>query len=327
MQFFKTTRPSAFYRNALGSLILLLLAIASVRADFFVTDGGGVSRYNTTTNTLQTDFIPLVDASGLTFGSDGFLYVATTNPGLAPGLGSVFRYDPGTGAQIGGPLVVYNGQPPTPDPRDVIIPAAMRFAPDGRLFIGDTGISNVHIYGDTGTSLGSLSDPNMTQPIGLTFDTSGRMYVTAAGVVLRYDFNTSAFTNFANAVNPIDIVVGTDGEVYVLDASSGVLAYNSSGVLDRTVVDFSSTFFSPKALTLGLDGELYVSVNDLNNPSPQGEVLRYKTDGTADGVFVTGLSDDGGFIAFSPVPEPSTWALLAFGALSVLGLVRARSVG
>jgi hypothetical protein len=156
----------------------------------------------------------------------------------------------------------------------------------------------------------------MIQPIGLAFDTSGRLYVTGSGTVLRYDFSTSAFSNFANPVNPIDIAIAPDGEVYVLDTNTGVLAYNSSGMLDRTVVDFSTSFFSAKGLSFGLDGELYISGSDLQSPSPAGQVLRYKIDGTADGVFVSGLPDDAGFMAFSPipVPEPSTWSLIVLGA-------------
>jgi sugar lactone lactonase YvrE len=301
-----TIRTSRFCRGGLSPLIILLVSIASVRADLFVTDSNGVSRYDTTTNTVTTDFIPLNDATGLTFGSDGLLYVATTNPGLAPGTGSVYRYDSTTGAQVGGPFVVYNGMPPTPDPRDVINPAAMRFGSTGDLFIADTGVSNVHIYSPTGMSLGALTDPTMTQPIGLAFDPSGRLYVTAAGEVLRYDFGTATFSNFANPVNPIDIEVASNGEVYVLDANTGVLAYNSSGMLDRTVVDFSTSFFFAKGLTIGADGEVYVSGSDSNSPSPSGEVLRYKTDGTPDGTFVAGLPDDAGFMTFSPVQAPPT---------------------
>jgi hypothetical protein len=75
-----TIRTSRFCRGGLSPLIILLVSIASVRADLFVTDSNGVSRYDTTTNTVTTDFIPLNDATGLTFGSDGLLYVATTNP-------------------------------------------------------------------------------------------------------------------------------------------------------------------------------------------------------------------------------------------------------
>jgi glucose/arabinose dehydrogenase len=118
-------------------------------------------------------------------------------------------------------------------------------------------------------------------------------------------------------VNPIDVEVGADGEVYVLDANTGVLAYNTSGMLDRAVVDFSTSFFFAKGLTVGPDGEIYVSGSDSNSASPSGEVLRYKTDGTPDGVFATGLPDDAGFMTFSSVPEPSTWAagLLTAGAL------------
>ena len=63
-----------------------------------------------------------------------------------------------------------------------------------------------------------------------------------------------------------------------------MLRYNADGSFDRLIADFTHTSvlpagdFSPQGLTIGPDGNLYVSVQNFD--LSVGEVLRYTLTGT-----------------------------------------------
>jgi hypothetical protein len=112
-----------------------------------------------------------------------------------------------------------------------------------------------------------------------------------------------------------------------LDAASGapqILRYNTDGSFDQAIHQyFGLDAFQPNDLQFGNDGDLYVSGIDLNLGA--GEILRYKPDGTPDGLSGAVLINTGltypTFLAFgNSVPEPSTAVVI--GAMSFAGLLR-----
>jgi streptogramin lyase len=339
-------------RVSMTLAVTLLVSAAAhlARADLYISDGGRIGRYSNSGTLINADFITLDGLTGIAFGPDGNLYAATQNPG------SIYRYNPNTGAQVdSGPFVFYEGTAPTPDPHDVSGPEGLHFGPDGNLYVADVTLSNVHVYSSTGASLGALKSPSpsdpggpvLSQPIAIAFDPQGRMDVANAQGVTRYNPAIGNFTALIPAVSspphPLnvaqDVTVDGNGHIYVADSSgtsSGVVRYNSDGSFDQLIADFSHTSvlpagdFNPQGLTIGPDGNLYVSV--YNFDFGVGEVLRYTPTGTFIDSFIdvpanfgdpTTLTSSASFLAFSPaVPEPSSFILLLAGSGGVCSLYR-----
>ncbi len=285
-----------------------------------------VHAFDAVTGAPQAPDISLFSPTGLAIGLNGNLYVTNTNPGLNNS-GSVFQYNPVTHAQIGGPVVTFNGQN---DGHDVIIPQGMRTAPNGNLYIADAGgDQNVHIYDPAGNSLGTLSSNQLLAPQDVAFDASGNLYVPSGNAdVLRSAGGTGPLTEFVaqqagGLINPVSLSFAPSGELYVLDIGGNFAAirrYDASGqgdgasVNDATVISFSGNLFSfvPSDILFGPDGKLYVSGQDTFQ-NPAGEILRFLADGTPDGVFISGLSNPT-YMAFA-VPEPSSIALLSIATV------------
>jgi sugar lactone lactonase YvrE len=313
-----------------GALVLaasiVLFCCKPTLADLYVVDhpsnADDVRQYNTTTGAvIDSTLVNLPFATGLTLGPDGLLYVGTSDPG------EVFRYNAASGAQGGtGPFVVYNGMPPTPDPRDVINPQGMRFGSDGNLYIADEGGNqNIHVYSPTGISLTVLTPPgDFSSPTAVAFSPAGNLYAVSGSGVAEYNFTSQTFSDIVQAAtggptNPIDLGFGADGKLYLLDFGTGsIFRYNSDGTGQSTFITLNNTF-TPAGMAFGPDGSLYVSGIDLN--SGQGEVLQYAANGTFDQTLISGL-DNPGFLTVTP--EPDAAVVMLFG-LFVLRRLRSPS--
>ncbi len=288
-----------------------------------------IHAYNAATGAAIAPSISLLGATGLAIGPSGNLFAVTNNPGFQPDLGSVYQYNSATHAKVGGPYVTFNGQN---DGHDVQGPEGMAFGSTGNLYIADVTTSDVHIYGSSNNSLGVLTSGQLVQPTDVAFDSSGNMYVTSGNAdVLRSISGTGALTEFVaqlagGLTNPVSLAFGPGGSLYVLDQTSTpvVRRYDSTGNFDTNVISFTGSLgsFSPNQIAFGPDGKLYISGQDGN--VGDGEVLRFETDGTLDGPFVTGLENPS-FMAFTTVPEPTSIVLFVLGGLGMLLVARRRS--
>ena len=250
-------------QTALAVLVIastLAYRSPAVKADMYISDGDRIGRYDNNGNLINANFVPLLGATGLTIGPDGYLYAASAlGYNLAP---AILRYDPSTGAQIGGPFVAYQGQPPSPDPHDVIDPQGMHFGPGGNLYVADINgaTQNVHVYDGSGHSVQSLNSPALYAPRAVAFDAQSpqHLYVTSSDRVLQYDFGTQSFTTFTqlNPADPIhmplndakDLAFGPDHKLYVLDwsgATPDVVRFNADGSYDSLLINFLPTTFFP----------------------------------------------------------------------------------
>jgi sugar lactone lactonase YvrE len=333
------SNESRLRRTVVIGLLTSILAICNrqtcAAGTLFVTDPTNtgptdlIHAYDAVTGAAIAPNIPLLGAMGLAIGPNGNLFAVTNNPGFQPDQGSVYQYDPATHAKVGGPYVTFNGQN---DGHDVQGPEGMAFGSTGNLYIADATNSEVHVYGSSNNSLGALTSIQLIQPTDVAFDAGGNLYVTSGNAdILRSAFGTGPLTEFVaqlagGLTNPVSLAFGPDGKLYVLDETSTTVVrrYNSTGTFDANVISFTGSLglFSPNQIAFGPDGKLYISGQDGN--VGDGEVLRFESNGTLDGPFITGLQNPS-FMVFTAVPEPASLVLLALGGLGMLLVVRGRS--
>jgi DNA-binding beta-propeller fold protein YncE len=312
-------------------IVAVLLGAASdaiaIPAQLLITDDFGVQRYefqSAALSNLVPDTANSGAFTGLALGPNGNLFVAANLP-----VPQIFEFDASSGAQVGsGPFVNYEGDPPSPDPHDVINPQGLGFSPiNGNLYVGDISGStaNVHIYDSTGASLGALSDATLNQPNDVAFDAAGDLYIVNPGManVLKSVAGTQPLAQFVGVQSggltiPTTLTFGPDGELYVLDHStSNINRYNSDGSFDTIFVQFSQ--FQASDLEFGPDGKLYVLGSDLL--SGAGQVLQFAADGTPEGALVSGGLTNPRFLVFA-VPEPASLGLLTASAVILLTSTR-----
>jgi len=151
----------------------------------------------------------------------------------------------------------------------------------------------------------------------IAFDKSGNLYVcNANGTIYKIDpsgdtsvFVTGTFEGLAfdNSGN-LFTVNWWNGDIEKIDPSGQVSVFASSG------------FGFPGGLTFDSSGNLYV-INSGAQPYT-GSIEEFDPSGNGT-IVATGLEFPESF-AMLPIPEPATWALLALGALALLGGRRLR---
>jgi PEP-CTERM motif len=105
----------------------------------------------------------------------------------------------------------------------------------------------------------------------------------------------------------------SDGSLLITDLFTGIHHVDAMG--NRTLFTVDVTF--PWGIAVDADGKVYAASNTM------GSIEVFSSTGTALGTFVAGFSEPTG-IAFSPVPEPGTFAMLG-GALAAVAASRAAS--
>jgi hypothetical protein len=227
----------------------------------------------------------------------------------------------------------------------------MHFGSDNHLYVADATLSQVYVFDQTGSFLTTLTSPtaanpagpNIVQPTGLTADAL-HVYVTSGQGVARYNSGPGTFSDFVTAGvmnNPRDSAFGTDGNLYVLDASSTpqVLRFNSTGVQDLSfhihlddLFSSSGIVFFPSNLNFSPNGLLTISGFDAFSAFGTGSVIQYDLNGNYLGSLVpavaqgtNALTQYDSFFVFSPVPEPSTLVLLSVAFCGAVVYRRVRS--
>lgn len=298
------------------------LSACASKANLFVSDFNNdvVDNYNSAGSLVNSSSV--LGPTGLAFGPNGNLYVATPYGDSSGDGTSVVTINPATGAQIS----IFTSHV---SDNDLNNPAGIAFDSSGNLYVGDLQ-SKILVYGSSGGAHSSeLTDVNLNAPSSLAFDPSGNLYIADenSGSVLKYNGSAFSIVNTAGAMMniPHDVGVGLDGNLYVLDESGttgGIYQLNPNTGFATEIVNYSTSLFTASDLVIGPDGKIYVS--GVNGNTGDGEILQYGTDGSGGGVYLDlGSGAAPTYMAFSPVPEPSVLALLSVAGAAA-GLLRFR---
>ncbi len=195
-------------------------------------------------------------------------------------------------------------------------PAGLAVAADGTLYVADSGnhavrriapdgqVSTLAGSGERGSRDGQGSAAQFNEPMGLALAGDGSLYVadfgghtlrrvtpsglvsTVAGSAGQGGFVDGAATAAARLRSPVDVAVGLDGKVFVLDRSNhAVRVLDAAGQLSTLAGSGSAGFAEgsgrnarfqfPSGLALAADGGLWVADTDnqrLRHVSAAGEV-------------------------------------------------------
>jgi sugar lactone lactonase YvrE len=294
-----------------GLAVCLSPQIVTVVADIlFVGDqtAGNIYEYNTAVGaSSQTTFASgLATPAGLAFDGQGNLYASLNADSVSNG--NITKFAPnGTPTQVANPLNT---------------PGELAFDSSGNLKVGAQG--NMAVY-SVNVNSGAVSTfvtlgPGSDVIHGLAYDSSGVLYVANAlngGSVSEYNPDGSFKGPLANSIDgPSGVAIAPSGKIYVASANNGyIYSFNPDGSGQTTVAFGLST---PVGLAFDSAGNLFVAeagAGRVDEIGPSGIVS----------VFASGLSGPWA-LAFEPVPEPSTWALLGLGVgMVTLGLRKGRS--
>jgi hypothetical protein len=289
---------------------------------------GAVLRYNATTGADLGPLVPQTDPNGpwaprgIVIGKDGKLYVADMGEVDAPPPGYIDRFNATTGAYID--QLTAPGLPVTFQPRGMV------FGPDGLLYV-----TNYEDYASNGTGQAGLGSI-------LRFDTSK----PPASAYLGQFVNRDGSSGGPPLLSPEGLTFGPNGDLYALTNGHGtpsapqddyIIRYNGKTGAYVSSIDIGATTNAriAAALLFGPNDKLYVPMATSGSPiTSSGEVREYDMNLTGYSVFIPSTANGGPlvnpwFLTFGQtdsgtlqyVPEPSTLALLGFGAIWIVGYV------
>ncbi|RZI42024.1 6-bladed beta-propeller [Herbaspirillum sp. HC18] len=192
----------------------------------------------------------------------------------------------------------------------------------GNLYVSDVTTKQVQVYDPDGKHLRTIGGPKFfKRPTGIAVDSEGkRLYVVDTGTVTNEEHRVRVFDaqtgkhllDFGKRGSdngefnlPRDVVIGTDGLVYVVDGGNfRVQAFKQDGTFVRVFGEVGrrgGQFSRPKEAAVDAEGNLYVVDSAFGNFqifNTQGQLLlavggRGERDGMARYMLPSGIAIDG----------------------------------
>ncbi len=189
------------------------------------------------------------------------------------------------------------------------------FDSTGNLYVSDIGDNKIYKFDANGSSFGVFADQNLNGGEFMAFDSTGRLYVSNfhSNSVSRYDQNGNPLGFFISSglQNPRGIFLNSQDDLFVANWTTGIRKFDTNGSLTQVITD---NLNDPMGLTRSPNGEIYVS--NLGNNT----ITRYQANGNyIDSINTTVRPWQ---VAFSTVPEPSTYILCTLCVLCIVGIER-----
>lgn len=150
-------------------------------------------------------------------------------------------------------------------------------------------------------------------PTGLAIDGSDNLYVANFGTssVLKITPNNVISTFASNTIGqPHSLTFDSQGYLYVAGHGGWKVTKIAP---DGTVTTFAEPLTSPSGIAINSDGSVFITENGDN-------IRKYSSDGS----FLYSFNAEGAiYLAFQPVPEPSTFILATIAGIT-LGLIAKR---
>jgi sugar lactone lactonase YvrE len=287
---------------AVAAVVVLGLARAALAQTLYVSCGTAIDKV--TSDGTVTSFVTGLSSglSGLAFDSGGNLYAASQGGGV------IYKITP-TGS-VSTFASIYN-------------PIGLAFDSSGNLYAAGFNDGAVgYVYQITpGGVVTTFADNNLSAPLGLAFDSSGNLYATKANskiVELAPNNNGGAGTNIVNSglLSPYGLAFNSaDNNLYTGNPVGTIYKVTTAGAVTTFVNTGSANYLI--GIASDSSGNLFAAVGSGGNKileiTPTGTVTTFAS--------LSGPS----FIAVAPVPEPSTYALVA--SLAALGFVAWRRRG
>ncbi len=151
-------------------------------------------------------------------------------------------------------------------------PTGLAFDSNGNLWVGENTPKKLTQLDASGNEIQSLSVG--FRPTGMEFHSNGKMYVVGYDTGELYEFDGTTATSIASGmINPEDIAIGNDGNVYVADRGNNLVkVFNTAGSL---VDSFAANDIY--GLEFGPDGLLYItSYTGAGISNANDRVMRYE---------------------------------------------------